>query len=117
MTFTFTQTKKLSKGFNLTNELAQLDDFYEKVAKVRLPYTTPDNFKLPCLIVYNSLLAMKNSGENELKTFYGDKEVKIAKQSGKLAIKFGDKVFNLEIRPKPNVLISFVSDSNKKTVE
>ena len=78
----------------MINELVQLDDFYEKVAKVRLPYTTPNDFNLPCLMVYNALLAMKNSGKNELETLYGEEEVKIAKKTDKLAIKFGDKEFN-----------------------
>ena len=68
-------------------------------------------------MVYNALLAMKNSGKNELKTLYGDEEVKIAKKTDKLAIKFGDNEFNWESRPKSNLLISFASNSNKKTVE
>jgi len=117
LTFTFNQTKKLRKGFNNINELVHLDEFYEKVAKIRLPYTIPDNFKLPRLMIYNALLAMKNSGEDELETLFGDKEVKITKISDKLAITLGDKVFNLESRPKSNVQISFASDRKEKTVE
>ena len=117
MTFTFTQTKKLRKGFKLINELLHLDDFYEKVAKVRLPYTIPNDFKLPCLMIYNALLAMKNSGEDELETLYEEKEVKITKKIDKLIIRFGDKVFSFESRPKSNVLISVASNSKEKTVE
>ena len=60
---------------------------------------------------------MKNNEEDELETLYGDKEVKITKGSDKLAITFGDKMFNLMSRPKANLLISFASDSNKKTIE
>ena len=68
-------------------------------------------------MVYNALLAMKNRNKGELETLFNDKEVKITKQSDKLAIIFGLEVFNLKSRPKPNLLISFASNSNKKTVE
>jgi len=115
--FTFNINSKCKSELKIIKEIKLLDDYYEKVAKARLPYTIPDNFILPCLMVYNALLAMKNSEENELETFYGDKEVKITKQSGKLAIAFGDKEFNLESRLKSNLLISFASNSNNKTIE
>ena len=115
--FAFNFNRKLIKNFEVINELKYFDEFYEKVAKVRLPYIIPDNFKLPCLMIYNALLAMINSGEDELETLYGDKEVTISKDNDMLIIKFEDKNFNLQSRPVSNVIVSLASSCRKKTTE
>ena len=60
---------------------------------------------------------MINSGEDELETLYGDKEVTISKDNDMLIIKFEDKNFNLQSRPVSNVIVSLASSCRKKTTE
>ena len=68
-------------------------------------------------MIYNALLAMINSGEDELETLYGDKEVKFSKDNDMLIIKFGDKTFDLQSRPVSKVIASLKTDNKSMTIE
>ena len=68
-------------------------------------------------MIYNALLAMINSGEDELETLYGDKEVTISKDNDMLIIKFGDETFDLQSRPVSKVIASLKTDNKSMTIE
>ena len=60
---------------------------------------------------------MINSGEDELETLYGDKEVKFLKIHDVLSIAFEDKKFNLQSRPVSKVIASLKTDNKNMTIE
>lgn len=108
------QVNKLKKGFELKEDLKLINEMYEKVANVVLPFSIPHNFPLPRIMIYNAVLEMKNNEIVQLNLLYGKDEVEIELDEDKLKVTIEENEFNLKIRPNPIISIRYISENKNK---